>query len=37
MMSPFSIVLLVSDIIIVLTLVVTMVIVIAYLVKHWND
>nr|DAI12736.1 MAG TPA: amino acid transporter [Caudoviricetes sp.] len=36
-MSPFSIVLLVSDIIIVLTLVITMVIVIAYLVKHWND
>lgn len=36
-MSPFSIVLLVSDIIIVLTLVITMVIMIAYLVKHWND
>lgn len=36
-MSPFSIVLLVSDIIIVLTFVITMVIVVSYLVKHWND
>lgn len=36
-MSPFSVVLLVSDIIIVLTLVITMVIVVSYLVKHWND
>lgn len=36
-MSPFSIVLLVSDIIIVLTFVITMVIIVSYLVKHWND
>lgn len=36
-MSPFSIVLLVSDIIIVLTFVIITVIVVSYLVKHWND
>lgn len=36
-MSPFSVVLLVSDIIMVLTFVISMVILVSYLIKHWNE